>query len=43
LAMLLKTNQTGLIETPNRILIPGQWIDGVPSTAEIGLGERASA
>lgn len=28
LAMLLKTNQTGCIETPNRILVHGIWLDG---------------
>ena len=28
LAMLLKTNQTGCVEMPNRILIPGVWLDG---------------
>ena len=33
LAMLLKTNQTGCIDKPNRILIPGQWIDGTQSAA----------
>lgn len=31
LAMLLKTNQTGCVETPNRILVPGVWIDGTLS------------
>lgn len=29
LAMLLKTNQTGCFETPNRILVPGVWTDGI--------------
>jgi len=33
LAMLLKTNQTGFVETPNRILIPGLWIDGTRPSA----------
>jgi LacI family transcriptional regulator len=33
LAMLLKTNQTGCIDNPNRILIPGQWIEGTQSAA----------
>jgi hypothetical protein len=28
LAMLLRLNQTGWIDTPNRILIPGVWIEG---------------
>ena len=28
LAMLLRLNQTGLVETPNRILIPGIWLEG---------------
>ena len=31
LAMLLKTNQTGCVEMPNRILVPGVWIDGTQS------------
>ena len=29
LSMLLKNNQTGCVETPNRILVPGAWIDGL--------------
>ncbi len=33
LAMLLKTNQTGCVETPNRILVPGLWIEGKPTVA----------
>jgi LacI family transcriptional regulator len=33
LAMLLKTNQTGCVEKPNRILIPGMWIDGTQASA----------
>ena len=28
LAMLLKTNQTGRLDAPNRILVPGEWIPG---------------
>jgi len=28
LAMLLKTNQTGCVDTPNRILVPGAWVTG---------------
>ena len=28
LAMLLRGNQTGRIDHPNRILVPGSWIDG---------------
>jgi LacI family transcriptional regulator len=28
LAMLLKTNQTGCIAAPNRILVPGTWVAG---------------
>ncbi len=30
LAMLLKTNQTGCVDAPNRILVPGEWIAGTP-------------
>ncbi len=30
LAMLLKTNQTGCVDTPNRILVPGAWVPGKP-------------
>jgi hypothetical protein len=28
LAMLLRLNQTGWLDTPNRILIPGIWMEG---------------
>lgn len=33
LAILLRLNQTGWVETPNRILIPGTWIEGHCSAA----------
>ena len=33
LAMLLKTNQTGCIDTPNRILVPGYWVEGTGKNA----------
>jgi LacI family transcriptional regulator len=39
LAMLLKTNQTGCVEMPNRILVPGVWIDG---TQAIGSKKKVS-
>ena len=32
LAMLLRLNQTGWVDPPNRILIPGSWIEGNRST-----------
>jgi hypothetical protein len=40
LAMRLKTNQTGCVDKPNRILIPGMWIDGT-QTAAGARGRRA--
>ena len=35
LAMLLKTNQTGCVDKPNRILIPGIWIEGTQAASRI--------
>jgi len=32
LAMLLKTNQTGCLASPNRTLVPGEWITGTRPT-----------
>jgi len=43
LAMLLKTNQTGTVDKPNRILIPGLWIDGTQSTAKLGRARAKAA
>jgi LacI family transcriptional regulator len=36
LALLLQTNQTGYAEKPNRILIPGLWIEGTRTTVGAG-------
>lgn len=43
LAMLLKTNQTGCVDKPNRILIPGIWIDGTQTAgrARVDRAEEA--
>jgi LacI family transcriptional regulator len=43
LAMLLKTNQTGCVEKPNRILIPGRWIDGTQAAAGRSRAREAAA
>ncbi len=44
LAMLLKTNQTGCVDKPNRILIPGLWIDGTQAAGRArGPGAREAA
>jgi hypothetical protein len=41
LAMLLRLNQTGWVDTPNRILIPGTWIEG-SRFGSVALRSRSS-
>lgn len=40
LAMLLRLNQTGWVDTPNRILIPGTWMEG-NRFGSVALGSRS--